>query len=38
MKLPPVEAKIIIKILQNMGYQKMGQSGSHIQFKNERGQ
>lgn len=37
MKLPVVDAKTIIKILQIKGYQKIGQSGSHVQFKNEKG-
>jgi len=37
MKLPLVEAKTIIKILQIKGYKKIGQSGSHVQFKNEKG-
>lgn len=37
MRLPSVDARTIIKILQIKGYQKIGQSGSHIQFKTEKG-
>ena len=37
MKLPVVEAKTVIKILQLKGYKTIGQNGSHVQFKNEKG-
>ena len=37
MKLPLVESRTVIKILQIKGFQKLGQRGSHLQFKNEKG-
>jgi predicted RNA binding protein YcfA (HicA-like mRNA interferase family) len=37
MRLPSAEAKTVIKILQLKGYKKIGQSGSHIQFKDGKG-
>ena len=37
MRLPVVDAKKLIKILDSLGYRKIGQSGSHVQFKNDRG-
>jgi len=37
MKLPVVDSKIIIKILEMKGFEKIGQSGSHVQFKNNKG-
>ncbi|MDO8554939.1 MAG: type II toxin-antitoxin system HicA family toxin [Candidatus Micrarchaeota archaeon] len=37
MKLPLVNAKTIIKILVLKGYKQVRQSGSHVQFKNDKG-
>jgi len=37
MKLPLVDAKTLIKILAHKGYLQVRQSGSHIQFKNQKG-
>lgn len=37
MKLPLVDAKKLTKILVIMGYKQVRQSGSHVQFKNEKG-
>ncbi|MBS3067479.1 type II toxin-antitoxin system HicA family toxin [Candidatus Micrarchaeota archaeon] len=37
MKLPLVDAKTLIKILVLKGYTQIRQSGSHVQFKNEKG-
>ena len=37
MKLPLVGPNKLIKILLLKGYRKIGQSGSHVQFKNEKG-
>ena len=37
MKLPLIDPNKLIKILLLKGYQKIGQSGSHVQFKNEKG-
>ena len=37
MKLPLVDPNKLIKILMLKGYRKIGQSGSHVQFKNEKG-
>ena len=37
MKLPLVNPNKLIKILIIKGYYKIGQSGSHVQFKNEKG-
>jgi len=37
MKLPLLDSQKVIKILQARGFHKIGQSGSHVQFKNERG-
>lgn len=37
MKLPLVDSKTIIKILELKGFKAIGQSGSHVQFKNEKG-
>lgn len=37
MKLPLVDAKTLIKILELKGYEKLRQKGSHVQFKNEKG-
>lgn len=37
MKLPLVDAKKLIKILEHSGYTKLRQKGSHVQFKNDKG-
>ncbi len=37
MKLPVLDAKTVIKILQLKGYVMTGQRSSHVQFKNEKG-
>ena len=37
MKLPLVDAKEVMRILLENGYHRIGQSGSHIQFKNGSG-
>ncbi|MBI4021021.1 MAG: type II toxin-antitoxin system HicA family toxin [Candidatus Aenigmarchaeota archaeon] len=37
MKLPLADAKDVIKVLLAKGYAKIGQSGSHAQFKNNQG-
>lgn len=37
MRLPLVEAKVVIKILQLKGFKMIGQKGSHVQFKNGGG-
>lgn len=37
MKLPLLDSQMVIKILQAKGYHKIGQSGSHVQFKNGKG-
>jgi predicted RNA binding protein YcfA (HicA-like mRNA interferase family) len=37
MKLPLVDPNKLIKILMLKGYRKIGQSGSHVQFKNGKG-
>ena len=37
MKLPLVDSRTVIKILKLKGYKKIGQSGSHIQFKDYKG-
>ncbi len=37
MKLPLVDAKTLMRILLENGYRRIGQSGSHIQFKNSGG-
>ena len=37
MKLPLVDSRTAIKILELKGFKKIGQSGSHVQFKNEKG-
>ena len=37
MRLPLVDSSTVIKILQTRGYHKIGQSGSHVQFKDAKG-
>ena len=37
MKLPLVDSRTAIKILELKGFKIIGQSGSHVQFKNEKG-
>ena len=37
MRLPLVDARDVIKLILAKGYKRIGQSGSHAQFKNERG-
>ncbi len=37
MKLPVLDSRKIIKILILKGYDKIGQKGSHVQFKNKEG-
>ncbi len=37
MKMPLIDPNKLIKILILKGYKRIGQSGSHIQFKNEKG-
>ena len=37
MKLPLVDSRMAIKILELKGFKVIGQSGSHVQFKNEKG-
>jgi len=37
MRLPLVDPHKMIKILEARGFRKIGQSGSHVQFKNGRG-
>ena len=37
MKLPLLDSQTVIKILQTKGYKKIGQSGSHVQFKDGKG-
>ena len=37
MKIPVVDSRIAIKIIKFKGFKKIGQSGSHAQFKNEKG-
>ncbi len=37
MKLPLLDSKTVIKILELKGFSKIGQSGSHVQFKNKKG-
>lgn len=36
-KLPQVSATELVKALQNMGFVKVGQKGSHIKMKDSRG-
>lgn len=35
MKLPIIDAKKLIKILEAKGYKKIRQKGSHVQFRND---
>ena len=37
MKLPIVDSRTVIKILELKGFKAIGQSGSHVQFKNVKG-
>lgn len=37
MKLPLVDYRTVIKILELKGFNLIGQSGSHVQFKNKKG-
>lgn len=37
MKLQLVDSRTAIKILELKGFRIIGQSGSHVQFKNEKG-
>ena len=37
MKLPLIDSRTAIKILELKSFKKIGQSGSHVQFKNEKG-